>query len=330
MGREVSDMPDEIEVQIPWMRYEITMPLMEGRVPIDGVRLVPSQSAPNGTNVTPDGPVASGDFGLVDLNWGNFLPAIESGWEVVGLPVFSKRKPVYGFVFCRADARIASPRDLEGKRVLSSISGSAIGIWLKGLLRHRYDVDVESITWISGRERWPYHNQNWKVEKPEGQKNPFDALVDGDVDAIMTDISDGALAEKLENDTRIKRLFPNYVDEDRRLHRDVGIYTPVHMIIMSKKLDRQYPDLAGKLFAAFEKAKQMAYQDILNDRAGFSVLYEREKFVEQQREWGDVFKHGITPNKTAIDTFNSYCYEQGIVKGHYRYEQLYAASALDR
>ena len=311
------------------MRYEITMPLMEGRVPIEGVRLVPSQSAPNGTNVTPDGPVRSGDFGLVDLNWGNFLPAIEAGWEVTGLPVFSKRKPVYAFAFCRSDAGINSPKDLEGKRVLSSITGSAIGIWLKGLLRHRYDVDVESIVWVSGRERWPNYNERWKVEKPVAQKSVFQALVDGDVDAAMADVSDGALFAKLENDPRVKRVFANYMDEDRRLYEEAGIYSPVHMIVMSKKLDRQHPNLAGKLTAAFEQAKQTAYDDILNDRAGFSVLYERERFLEQQREWGDVFRHGITANKTAIDAFHSYCYEQGIVGGRYSYEQMFAASALD-
>jgi len=321
-------MADEIEVQIPWMRYEITMPLMEGRVPIEGVRLAPSQSAPNGTNVAADGPIASGDFGLVDLNMGNFLPALEHGWEVIGLPVYSKRKPIYTYAFCRADAGINSPKDLEGKRVMSTVSGSSIAIWLKGLLHHRYGVDVESITWV-GRDRWPVHNPRWKIEQPEGRKTVFDAMIDGDVDAAMMDVSDGALAEKLENDPRVKRIFPNYMEEDRRLYQETSIYTPVHMMIMSKKLDRQHPELAGKLFAAFEQAKRMADEDVLNDRAGFSVLYERERFLEQRREWGDLFKHGITPNKAAIETFNSYCYEQGIVEGTYSYEQMFAASTLD-
>src|SRR5215475_10331447 len=60
-----------------------------------------------------------------------------------------------------------------------------------------------------------------------------------------------------------------------------GIYTPVHMIVMSRKLDRRRPDLAAKFYNAFEQAKQIAYDDILSDRGGFSVVYLREKLKEQ-------------------------------------------------
>ena len=86
------------------------------------------------------------------------------------------------------------------------------------------------------------------------------------------------------------------------------------MIVMSKKLDRQHPDLAGKLYAAFEAAKRLADEDILSDRAGFSVVDLRERVLEQSRKWTDLYPHGITANKTAIDTFASYCHEHGIVK----------------
>src|SRR5205823_10188698 len=99
-------MADEIEVQIPNLRYDITLPLVEGRVPVEGVKLVASRSAPGGTVMNADSPLATGDFGLVDLNMGNLLPAIEAGWELTALPVFSKRKPVYTFVFCRAESGI--------------------------------------------------------------------------------------------------------------------------------------------------------------------------------------------------------------------------------
>ena len=110
--------------------------------------------APAGTVFGPDSPLRTGDFGLVDLNMANWLPAIESNWQLVGLPVFSKRKHVYTYLFCHASAGINTPKDLEGKRVLSTISGSAVAIWLKGLLQHRHGVDVESITWVSPREQW--------------------------------------------------------------------------------------------------------------------------------------------------------------------------------
>jgi len=321
-------MSEDVEVRIPRLRYDITLPLVEGRVPIDGVKLVVDPSAPNGTVMNPESPLASGDFGLVDLNMGNLLPAIETGWPMIGLPVFSKRKPVYTFVFCRSDAGINTPKDLEGKKVFSTLTGSAIGIWLKGLLHHRYGVNLDSITWVVGRSAWPVHH-DWKVRQLEGRKGVVDVLLDGDADATMVDISDKAAFDTLENDPRFHRLLPNYLEEDRRLYQETGIYTPVHIVAMSKKLDEQHPDLGAKLFDAFERSKALAYDDILNDRAGFSVVYLRERLLEQQREWGDPFVHGITANQKTIDPFFSYCYEQGTVKEQYGYERIFAGSTLD-
>jgi len=322
-------MAEEIEVQIPWMRYDVTMPLIDGRVSIDGVRLVPNRSTPNGTMIGADSPIVTGDFGLVDMNMGNWLPGIEAGWEIAPLPIFSKRKHVYTYVFCRADAGIDTPKDLAGKRVMSSIGGSSVAIWLKGLLQHRHGVDVETITWVSGRERFPIHNPNWKVEAPKDRKSVLEALLDGDVDATMADVSDRKLWEALESDPRIKRVFPNYLEEAKAFFDETGIFAPVHMIVMSKKLDREHPDLAGKLFTAFEQAKHIADDDVLDDRSGFALVDLREQVLRQQREWGDVFPHGITPNKATIDTFVGYCYEHGVVKDHYTYEQIFAAGTLD-
>jgi hypothetical protein len=73
----------------------------------------------------------------------------------------------------------------------------------------------------------------------------------------------------------------------------------------------------------------MANDDILNDRAGFSVVYLRERLLDQMREWGDPFVHGIAANQRTIDTFLSYCYAQGNVQHSYSYDQIFAASTLD-
>ena len=170
----------------------------------------------------------------------------------------------------------------------------------------------------------------WRTEAiPDRRKNLFDMLTDGDADAIMTDISDGPLFEKLESHPGTKRLFPKYMEEDVRLYHEMNILTPMHTMVLSRKLDQQHPDLAAKLVAGFEKAKDIAYQDIVNDRAGFPLVYEREAFVEQRRTWGDPFAYGIERNKTMIDSFSQYTLELGLVDRPLGYEELFAAGTLD-
>ena len=316
------------EVEFPVMRYDITLPLLEGRVPIEGVTIKPVKASSMINKEDPK--MMAGEFGLMDLNIGYFLPAIEAGWQIIGLPVFSKRKPAYQLIFCHADSGIQSPKDLEGKRIGSRTYRTALTVWARGLLRQRYGVDFSKVQWIlQAREVFPVHDQNLRIEYVDESKNMAQRLIAGELDAILTDISDTKIFESLESHPKVKRLFPDYVKEDQQLYRDTGIYTPVHMIVMSRKLDREQPELAAKFYAAFEKAKQIAYDDILSDRGGFSVVYLRERMKEQMAAWDDPWKYGVKANKTTIDAFIKYNVEQGMVRAAPAYTNIFAAGTLD-
>jgi 4,5-dihydroxyphthalate decarboxylase len=154
-------------------------------------------------------------------------------------------------------------------------------------------------------------------------------LIAGEVDALITDISDTKLFATLESHPKVRRLLPDYVAQDQKLYNETGVYTPVHMIVMSRKLDRERPDLAAKFYAAFEQAKQIAYDDILSDRGGFSVVYLRERMKEQMQNWGDPWKYGIKANRTTIDAFIKYNVEQGMIRSQFFYGDIFAGATLD-
>ena len=310
------------------MRYDITLPLLEGRVPIDGVTLNPVKSSSMINKEDPK--LKAGDFGLMDLNIGYFLPAIEAGWEIIGLPVFSKRKPAYQLIFCHADGAIRTPKDLAGKRIGSRTYRTALTVWSRGLLKERHGVDFSNVQWLlQAKEVFPVHDNGVKINYVDETKNMAQRLIAGELDALITDISDTKMFESLENHPKIKRLFPDYVQEDLDLYNDTGIYTPVHMIVMSRKLDRERPELAAKFYAAFEKAKALAYDDILSDRGGFSVVYLREQLKAQMAKWGDPWKYGIKANQTTIDAFIKYNVEQGMILNRPPYADIFAAGTLD-
>lgn len=319
-----------MKVPISLMRYDHTMPLFEGRVEIEGVELKPVRTSSMVFGDVVE--LREGNFGLWDLELGAVLPAIEAGWELVGLPVFAKRKPMYTYLWCRADRGIDSPEDIQGKRIGTGFYPTCITIWLQGLLQHRHGVNISLLQWVVPSPRrvgFPLHVSKPIVETAQDKKSPMDRLFDGEVDAMIMDISDGKAFERLERSPEVKRLFPDYIGEDKTLYRETGVYTPVHQIVMSKKLDRENPGLARKIYAAFESAKSMAYESILNDRAGFSVVYLRERLVEQQREWGDPWKYGVSANKTTIDCYIRYNVDQGITSRPISPEEWFAESTLD-
>ena len=317
-----------LHVEFPVMRYDITLPLLEGRVPIDGVTLKPVKASSMINKE--DAKLKAGDFGLMDLNIGYFLPALEAGWEIIGLPVFSKRKPVYQLIFCHADSGIHTPLDLAGKRIGSRTYRTALTVWARGLLKEHYGVDFSKVQWLlQAKEVFPVHDANVKIDYVDESKNMSQRLIAGELDAIITDISDTKMFENLEGDPKIKRLFPDYLTEDKKLYRQTGIFTPVHMIVMSRKLDREHPELAGKFYAAFEQAKALAYDDILSDRGGFSVVYLREAMKQQLAAWGDPWKYGVKANRSTIDAFIKYNVEQGMVRAAPTYGQIFAAATID-
>jgi len=99
---------------------------------------------------------------------------------------------------------------------------------------------------------------------------------------------------------------------------------------MSSTLNDSNPGLARKLYDAFDRSRELAYDDATSDKASFSqVIYARELMRDQLKKWGDVYAHGIKANKSAIDFALDYSHEQGITKDRLSVEQMFAADTLD-
>ena len=315
-----------MDLRFPSMRYDHTMPLLEGRVDIPGWTIKPER-----TPAMVFGDVESlrtGDFGLCDLNTGYGPQAIEEGWELIGLPLFIKRKPVYQYLFVSND--IERHSDLEGKTIATNFYPTGITTLLQGLLTERHGVDASKLSWLAngGSDVFPRHDAPQMISIAAERKDPWDRLLGGEVDAIITDISDGDVWVGLESSPDVHRLF-DYMAEDRKLYEETGMFTPMHLIVMSAKLDRENPGLARSIYDGFEEAKRLAYQDILNDRSGFGVLYLREQFVEQRNTWGDPWKYGVAGNRDTVETFARYNADQGVTKRQLTVEELFATGTLN-
>lgn len=317
-----------MRLAIPEMRYEHTLPLMTGEVTIPGIEMDP---VPTPSMVFDDIPMyRTGDFGLADLNVGYWPAAVDNGWDLVGLPLFVKRKPLYQYLFVRSDRGIIQPQDLEGRRIGTASYPTAITVLLQGLLRHRHGVDVATLTWVANgkTKAFALHGDVPEVVVAAEAKPPWERLLDGEVDAIISDISDGDAFERLERSPVTQRLFVDYVAEDKKLYAVQGLFPPMHLIVMSRRLEKERPDLAEAIYAAFVEAKQRAYRHILDDRAGSLVVYLRERLVEQMQEWGDPWAYGLDANRRAVDALLDFSAEQGLTRRRLNDEDVFAHATL--
>ena len=315
----------------PNYNYDIIRPLIQGRVAIEGAELA----------WTPPGELAGlfqkpkfreGAFDLLDTNWGDLVRAIDNGWDIRMLPVFIKRKPAYNYLWVRADRGINTPKDLEGRLFTSVGYGSAISIYTRGLLQHAHGVDVSTFRWlVSAAEPFDIHDRRIALSVASGPAKPAaQRLLDGEVDASTGDITDPRLWEALEKSGSVKRMFPDYRELNRGLIRDHGLLTPAHAICISGALERKHPDLPIRVYRAFKAALRTAYDDALADQTSYSMLLDfRELVRDQAREFGDIWRHGVAANRSAIDRFLQYRHEQGITRTRLAPEQVFAKGTLD-
>lgn len=314
----------------PNFRYDVIQPLLQGRASIEGATLR-TTGATASAGMWDNPKFKDGDFDLLDANWGDLVPSIDAGWDLQLLPVFLKRKPVYNYLWVRADRGIESPRDLEGKTIASVGYSSAISTYTRGFLQHHHGVDITTFRWLLGAAgRLPLHERAARIDIAEGPpKSPIQRLLDGEVDASTGDITDAKAWTALESSPDVKRLFPDYQALTRRLLTVQRILTPVHVICIGGRLQREDPNIARRLVEAFQRAQEVATEDALSDGSGFSMtLHNREAFRDQLRDLGDAWRHGISANQNTIETFLDYNYEQGLTKTRLGVEQVFAASTL--
>ncbi|HEV7665519.1 MAG TPA: ABC transporter substrate-binding protein [Chloroflexota bacterium] len=315
----------------PNFRYDIIQPLLQGRATIEGASLRPS--GPNDLAGFFDNPkFKSGDFGLLDINMGDVVPAIDAGWDMSCLPVFIKRKPVYNYLWVRADRGINTPKDLEGKTVGTVGYSSSISVYTRGFLQQFSGVDLSKLRWlVNGPGPFAIHNPAIRIDQAAGPpKSSAQRLLDGEIDASTGDITDLTVWRALESRSNVKHLFADYQAENMKLLKQDGIYTPVHIIVIGGKLNRQQPQIARQAFDAFERSRQIAYEDAQSDATGYSLKTGmRELLRDEVAEFGEIYTHGLSNNAKVVDLFLDYCYDQGVTSRRLSREQVFAAGTLD-
>lgn len=315
----------------PNFRYDIMQPLLQGRAPIEGATLHPS-GATDMAGFSTNAKFQNGDFGLLDINIGDAIPAIDAGWDLRFLPVFIKRKPVYNYLWVRTDRGINSPRDLEGKTLGTVGYSSAISIFTRGFLKDFYGVELTRLRWlVNSPGPFKIHNDAIRIDQASGPaRGAPQRLLDAEIDASTGDITDLGLWSRLESSAQVKHLFDDYQAENLKLLKERGIYTPVHIMAIGGKLDRAEPEIARQIFDAFERSRQIAYEDSMSDATGYSVkMTMRELMRDEVAEFGEIYTHGIAHNKTVIDLFLDYCADQGVTSRRLRNDEVFAAATLD-
>jgi 4,5-dihydroxyphthalate decarboxylase len=100
-------------------------------------------------------------------------------------------------------------------------------------------------------------------------------------------------------------------------------------MILSRELNAADPTLAWRIYDAFVRAKQIARDDVLSDRAGFAIAWLRDAVKAEEARFGDLWPYGISANRKAIDALIRYNVADGAIRTGLPLERIFAKGTLD-
>ena len=88
------------------------------------------------------------EFDVSEMAISTYLCAKSFNKPITAIPVFPVRGFHHGAISYNVKTGVSQPKDLEGKKV--GVRGWTVttGVWVRGILKDGYGVDIDKITWV--------------------------------------------------------------------------------------------------------------------------------------------------------------------------------------
>ncbi|MFD0024751.1 ABC transporter substrate-binding protein [Streptomyces sp. NPDC058382] len=259
------------------------------------------------------------EFDVCELAPVSYLMARQEGIALTAVPVFLNRRFHHGDVQCAAGSGIRVPKDLEGRRVGVRAYSVSTGVWVRGVLRDEYGVDIDRITWVVDDDDHIEGRVPANVERVTDGRSLGELLRAGEIDAALTGNAGtgragapkagwtAAAEPETAGDDGPYPLFPEAgalaVDHYLR----TGVY-PLHSLISVRtELVERDPGLPAKLYAAFAESKRRH----LAARPQWSAV---PRLARQGRAiGGDPVPYGIEANEPSLNAMVRFAKDQHLL-----------------
>jgi 4,5-dihydroxyphthalate decarboxylase len=245
--------------------------------------------------------------------------------------VFPSRLFRHSFIVVNS-TRIKRPGDLSGARIGVQLYTMTAAVWIRGLLQDELGVDLSTVEWIEGSLN---SSDNYghptvlksldavKITANTSGKSLNQLLVAGDIDAVI-----GAeVPPSLATEPHIKRLFPDFKQEEKTYYCKTGIFPIMHVVVLRREIYEKHPWVARSLYEALEESKRVARDRMLFMSALRYMLPWLQSDLEEIEEvfGGDPWPYGLEPNRKTLEALVKYLASQGMIDRVIPLEELFVA-----
>jgi len=317
-----------LRLTIAFWDYDRVRPLIDGTIQPEGIELAPIISRPSDTFFRM---LRHQEFEVSELSLSNYTMLRSRGdTTFTAIPVFPSRLFRHSCIYVNRNAGVEAPADLIGQRIGVPEYSMTAAVFARGLLLHEYGVEPETIEWFSGTQdglqrpsRIDFELPGVKLTRMPLEQDMGPMLETGELDAIISPNAPQALGWP---DSPVRRLFPDYRQTEQAYFAKTGIFPIMHTIVLRKDVYEKHPWAARSLFDAFVKAKEWAYQQLLEtDALKLTLPWVVAEAEETQRIMGrDFWPYGIEPNRVSLEALPQYLQEQHLVPRVPAIEELFA------
>ncbi|CAL9665162.1 ABC transporter substrate-binding protein [Streptomyces sp. enrichment culture] len=259
------------------------------------------------------------EFDVCELAPVSYLMARQEGIPLTAVPVFLNRRFHHGDVQCATHSGIRVPRDLEGRRIGVRAYSVSTGVWVRGVLREEYGVDIDTITWVVDDDDHIEGRVPANVERVTDGRSLGELLRAGEIDAALTGNAGtgragapkagwtAAAEPETAGDDGPYPLFPEAATLAVDHYLRTGIY-PLHSLVAVRtELVERDPDLPTRLYAALARSKRRH----LDAHPEWSAV---GRLARQARQiGGDPVPYGITANEPSLNAMVRFAKDQGLL-----------------
>jgi 4,5-dihydroxyphthalate decarboxylase len=337
-------MPD-IPISIASGEYDRIRAIRDGTVKVEGCAVTYHVVEPNQLFVRN---LKAQEFDVSEMSFSTYIALRDQGKaHYTAIPVFLSRAFRHSAIFVRTDRGIASPPDLKGKRVGTPEYFTTMLVWMRGLLSDEYGIKPSDLRWRLGPLERPAVASapslpagptasvaDVEIEAIPAGKTLAGMLAAGELDAVFSarppscflPLPPATPARAAGSRGAVARLFPDYRAAEQAYYRKAGVYPLMHAVGIRNSLVEQHPRMAGSLFTAFAKAKEIAVADFAKLSAFALMLpwIEAEYRATQAVLGEDIWPYGVAANRKAIETLCRYLHEQGFSQRRMGVDELFA------
>jgi 4,5-dihydroxyphthalate decarboxylase len=249
------------------------------------------------------------EFDVTELSFSNYLTLTDRGTcAYVAIPVFPGRAFRHNAIYVNRNSGIEKPEDLKGRLVGSPEYQVTASVWIRGLLEDEYGVKPSDIRWRAGGLFESNRTEKVTFEPPAGVElkriepgqNLSGMLAEGTIDALIGPRAPTAFKNGSGD---VVRLFPDYIQREQDYFRRTGIFPIMHLIVVHKRKVEALPWLPASLFKAFERAKNMAIERLLEENEPMATYPWISGAVREAQDFmgSDFWPYGLQENRKTID-----------------------------